>query len=178
MNWDIVLTLWFNQWHSPTIDPWMIALTDEKTWIPLFIVWLVYFIRLYKKGIFKLLLIVAMQITITDVLSSRVLKPYWKRQRPCNYLPVHEPGNLCRPSYAMPSSHATNSFGLATLLTRYANAKNIIFSFWLWALVFSYTRIYLGLHHVADILVGALLGSSIGFLLSALWDKSGLLEGK
>ncbi|MGB4561184.1 MAG: phosphatase PAP2 family protein, partial [Schleiferiaceae bacterium] len=41
----------------------------------------------------------------------------------------------------------------------------------LWALLVSYSRIYLGVHYPGDVLGGALLGVSIATLLMA-WRKS------
>jgi len=41
----------------------------------------------------------------------------------------------------------------------------------LWAFIFCFTRIYLGVHYPFDLLSGALLGSLLGFLFYKIFCK-------
>jgi undecaprenyl-diphosphatase len=68
----------------------------------------------------------------------------------------------CGGQYGFASSHASNTFALAFfLLFIYRNkyAKMMIG----WAVIVSYSRIYVGVHYPGDIVMGAILG-----LLSAI----------
>jgi undecaprenyl-diphosphatase len=97
------------------------------------------------------------------------MKPFFARLRPS-----HEPGlqNLVHlvngykgGLYGFASSHAANTFGTATFvwlaLKPFMRWSGLIF---IWAVVMTYTRIYLGVHYPGDILVGALFGILIGWL--------------
>ena len=109
------------------------------------------------------------------------------RLRPCHALEdirmFHtRPGGL----YGFVSSHATNSFALATYLClTYGSRKRQpgrwpVKGNWLrntgsghrgplapivlisWAILTSYSRIYLGKHYLGDVICGALLGIGLG----------------
>lgn len=64
----------------------------------------------------------------------------------------------------MPSSHASNHFGLATfwffVIKETLNRK--WYWLWLWAFIIGYSQIYVGVHYPGDIVTGALLGIGIG----------------
>lgn len=64
----------------------------------------------------------------------------------------------------MPSSHASNHFGLATfwflVVKKTLNRK--LYWLWLWAFIIGYSQIYVGVHYPGDIAAGALLGTGIG----------------
>jgi undecaprenyl-diphosphatase len=71
----------------------------------------------------------------------------------------------------MPSSHAANHFAIAVffiLLYGFKNLKNTVFWF-TWAFLIAFSRIYNGVHYPSDVIVGALLGSFIGFIFYKLY---------
>ncbi len=67
--------------------------------------------------------------------------------------------------YGFVSSHASNTFALATYMSLvfYKKVKGLPWLF-VWAAIVSYTRIYLGVHYPADIILGALVGITSGWL--------------
>ena len=73
----------------------------------------------------------------------------------------------------MPSSHAANHFGLAAFwyftITRMANRK--WWMLWVWAFMICYAQVYVGKHYPGDVLAGAVLGISAGYLLAVLFRK-------
>jgi undecaprenyl-diphosphatase len=111
--------------------------------------------------------------------SSNWIKRTAERYRPSNeksgiseqlHLHVSKKGDVYRGgTYGFVSSHAANSFSLAVLFMYFFSPINrkIKYVFPLWAILFSYTRIYLGVHYPGDILCGALLGLCCGFF--TLW---------
>jgi undecaprenyl-diphosphatase len=64
--------------------------------------------------------------------------------------------------YGFVSSHAANSFALFAFTTRLFRNRGYWFLMLFWAVLFSYSRIYSGVHYPLDILGGAVLGWLIG----------------
>ena len=173
---DENLLLFFNSLHTPWQDALMFTLTNGKIYVPFFLVVIGLIIYKFRwKGAFVLLL-VALVVTLGDQLSSALLKPLVGRLRP-----THEPhleglihivneykGGL----YSFVSSHATNSFGVATILWLTLRKQfGWISIFFAWAAIFSFTRIYLGVHYPGDVICGALLGTAIAHFIYWLAKK-------
>ena len=51
-----------------------------------------------------------------------------------------------------------------------------IWVMFVWAVLFSYTRIYLGVHYPGDIITGGLLGAGFGYLTALLY--AGIPHGR
>jgi undecaprenyl-diphosphatase len=69
-------------------------------------------------------------------------------------------------TYGFYSSHASNTFSIAVFLmvligNRYRWTGIVVLP---WALLMSYTRIYLGVHFPGDILAGIVMGGALGYL--------------
>lgn len=173
---DEKLLLFFNSVHSTWLDSLMFSITDGKVWAPLFLFTIIFIIVKFKGKGFFMLLFVALVITLGDQISSSLLKPLIGRLRPS-----HEPhlegilhivNNYRGGLYSFVSSHATNSFGVATMLWLLIGKQyKWISVFFGWALIFSFTRVYLGVHYPGDILGGAILGISIAFGINWIFRK-------
>jgi undecaprenyl-diphosphatase len=103
----------------------------------------------------------------TDAISSRLMKPGFERLRPSHapelsgQLSLHKDHNgtpYRGGNFGMVSSHAANTFGLATMAILLFGGGKWRW-LWVWAGIVSWTRIYLGVHYPGDILMGALFGS-------------------
>jgi len=103
----------------------------------------------------------------TDAISSRLMKPGFERVRPSHndrlvddlVLHTGPEGSTYRGGrFGFVSSHASNTFGLATLAVLLFGGGRWRW-LWLWAAFISWTRIYLGVHYPGDILFGALFGA-------------------
>ena len=167
-QWDEELFLWLNSFHSDVLDPIIFQMTETVTWLPLF-AFLIY--KIYKvdpKNSWWVFGGILLTILISDQVTSGIMKPFFERLRPC-----HDPrweGLLhnygrCGGLYGFASSHAANTFGLATFLTLTLSSKikGIAWLF-VYALLVSYTRIYLGVHYPVDIVFGALVGVLAAYL--------------
>jgi len=161
-KWDEAAFLWLNSFHSEALDPIVQQLTQTITWIPLYLLVLYQIYRIDPKNTAWILGGVMLTILLSDQVASGLMKPYFERLRPC-----HDPrweGMLhlyrrCGGLYGFVSSHAANTFGLATFLTlKLGKKQKAIAWLFLYALVVSYTRIYLGVHYPLDLFFGAVVG--------------------
>jgi len=95
--------------------------------------------------------------TISDQLSSNLLKDLVGRIRPCHDIVGIHVLTGCGNSKSFPSSHAVNSMA-AALLFGYRYRRMLPWLVGLSAAV-SYSRIYIGIHYPGDVLAGWILGA-------------------
>ena len=160
--------LYFNSMHSPAWDNIMFWISGDKSWIPLYFFLLLYLI--YKERPYRFIftiLFVALAVLLCDK-TSVLLKNLVERPRPTHDLEianlVHIVNNYRGGTYGFVSSHAANVFGVATFLSNQFKHFRWSLFLLLWAVVVSYSRIYLGVHYPLDIICGAILGTLIGML--------------
>lgn len=67
------------------------------------------------------------------------------------------------------SSHAANTFAISVFLSLLIKRKSLTFMLLFWAVLNSYSRIYLGVHYPGDILFGTIEGCFIGYLIYLLY---------
>jgi undecaprenyl-diphosphatase len=175
IQWDHSLFLFLNGMHNEFWDVVMYWTSEKLTWIPLYLLWLIYIIRKQKYYSVIYLLFVALLITCSDQASVHLFKDVFMRPRPCHEPllqgMVHTVNGECGGDYGFVSSHAANFFALAmffTLTTGRDFKKYAWISFVLAGFI-SYSRIYLGVHFPGDVLCGSILGLLIGFLISILY---------
>ena len=169
-NIDTAIFLFFNGMHAPFFDRFMMLFTGRFIWIPMYAAILFLLIRSFgfkKAGIY--IAAVALAITLTDQTCATLIRPLVERLRPSNLEnPLSALTQVVNDyrggSYGFPSCHSANSFALATLIScLFRNRKMFLFIFG-WAILNSYTRLYLGVHYPGDLLIGALIGSAYGYI--------------
>ena len=74
--------------------------------------------------------------------------------------------------YGFISSHAANAFGFATLMALIMRDKLFGWTIFFWAALTAYTRVYLGVHFISDIVPGAVSGVFFGYLVYRLYSFS------
>ena len=71
--------------------------------------------------------------------------------------------------YGFISSHAANAFGFATLMALILRDKLFGWTIFFWAALKAYTRVYLGVHFISDIVPGAIAGVFFGYITYKLY---------
>jgi undecaprenyl-diphosphatase len=168
---DSDLFLFLNGLHADWMDEVMVLITKMWVWFPLYLLLIYWTVKQYGKRCWWVFLAVAIVVLCSDQLSSHVCKPLFHRLRPCYNTDlqdlIHLPKGLAGGKYGFVSSHAANTFAVASFLTAALrkNHKWMGIVLYLWAFISSYSRIYMGYHYPGDILCGAILGILIGLTL-------------
>jgi undecaprenyl-diphosphatase len=148
--------------HHPWLDPVMRFLTDPGVFkIPLFVVIGALFLTRRRRGLVGLI-VLALTLTVSDQLSSKVLKPVFKRSRPSVVVADSKPLFGVRRSNSFPSGHATNTFAAAPVVSAVFPEATV--AAYAAAAVISFSRIYVGDHWPSDVVAGAMLGLCFGLL--------------
>lgn len=175
---DTQLLLKINtEWTNPLLDsiyPWY---REANAWVPLYLFLIVFAIMNFKEKALPWILFAVLTATLTDQLSSSLIKNLVERPRPCRdellMGQVRLILNNCSGGYSFPSSHATNHFGFAMFLflTLRPIMKKWGYVFFFWAATIAYGQVYVGVHYPLDILGGTLLGSLMGYLTGTYFNK-------
>lgn len=171
---DTDLFVFLNGLHSPFWDGIMLFASGKLTWLPFYLL-LVYFIaRRHRWKTLWWLLAIAVVILLADQLSVHLFKNVFHRLRPCHNPDfngiIHLVGR-CGGKYGFVSSHAANTFGVSVFLSLLFINRRATLGLLVWAAFVSYSRIYLGVHYPADVLVGALLGGAVGYVIWHLTNR-------
>jgi undecaprenyl-diphosphatase len=169
-TWDIALFHLINgQGQNGFLDwfmPFMTDLNNFRYVLPVLAAWLL--VKEKKAGI-VFLIFLGFTLAITDPFSSRLLKEWSGRIRPCHVLAEVRLLTDCNTSYSFPSSHAVNVFAAAFFLSQPFKKLSPLF-FGIAGLV-GYSRIYLGIHYPFDVIGGAAIGMLIALPMRRLKDR-------
>ena len=178
---DSDLFLYLNGLHASWIDKVMVLITDMWIWMPFYFLLIYWTVKQYGKRCGWVFLAVGVVVLCSDQLSSHVFKPYFQRLRPCFNEDfkdlLHLPKGLAGGRFSFTSSHAANTFAIATFLTpalrKFRPWPAILLFFW--ASLSSYSRIYIGFHYPGDIVCGAILGTLVGMMV---WKTFQIVQKK
>jgi len=166
---DRQLFLILNGWHNHFFDSFFWIVSNKFIWIPLYLFIAYLIIRKYKKQSWMVILATILVIVLTDQTSVHLFKNIFMRYRPSHNLDlqnmVHIVHNYRGGLYGFVSSHAANTFGLAVFTALVLKNKTFWYLILSWAIIVSYSRIYLGVHYPADILGGAVVGTIIASIV-------------
>ena len=150
------------------------TMTGKVIWAPMLLFLAVmFFYRAPVRIAILTVVSVAIIFTLCDQISSSIFKDFFQRPRPTHHPDFMEfvdtvKGYRSR-GYSFISGHATNSFGIAVFLSLVFRSKWMTIPLLVWALLNSYSRVYLGVHFITDILGGMVVGTIIAFAIYSLY---------
>jgi undecaprenyl-diphosphatase len=171
---DRKLLLILNSFHHPSLDTAVFLASQTWFWIPLYCLLLWITIKTYGKDAWIIVAGIGFTLIFSDQFTSSFMKPFFGRLRPS-----HEPalqgllhfvldlkGEVYMGgTYGFASGHAANTFGTATFFALlYRHTRPWIRWLFVWAIVMTYTRIYMGVHYPGDIVAGAAIGMFGGWM--------------
>ena len=169
---EVLLAL--NGSHSLFWDGFMWTVTKTLTWIPVAVALLYVIFKNHKisQGV-TILVMLALCVTFADQISSGLCKPYFARFRPTQdpeimYL-VHTVNGYRGGLYGFISSHAANTFTVALFVSLLIRNWLMSFMMFTWAMLASYSRIYLGVHYPGDILCGTIVGLLVACVMYGIY---------
>lgn len=173
--WDWELMVYLNNLSPDVLNPFWTFVTYTEHWTPLFVfVILLFFYKVsYKKGLFGIMFL------LLSVGTAHFLTEFTKflvqRNRPnitegiMEFLKIlYEPTN-----FSFFSGHASTSFAATVFvyLVLKSRFKYLGFLF-IWPVLFSLSRIFVGVHFPSDVIVGAFIGSIIAIVFTKIHTNS------
>ena len=166
------LFLLINGSQSTFWDQFMWLFSGKIAWMPVsifFITVLFYKNRHRWKEIILVFLAIVLVVTLCDQFASSFCKPFFERLRPTHHPDFAEEVKTVFDyrggRFGFISSHAANAFGFAMLTSLIFKYRPYSIAIFTWATVNSYSRIYLGVHFISDIVPGILAGLLFGWLV-------------
>ena len=167
---DKEVFLALNGCHSLFWDGFMWTATKTITWIPVALALLYVIFKNNKpQQAVYIVLSVTLCVLLSDQITSGLCKPFFARFRPTQdpemmYL-VHTVNGYRGGLYGFMSSHAANTFTVAMFLSLLIRNWKLSVMTFSWAIIATYSRIYLGVHYPGDILCGATVGILVATLV-------------
>lgn len=151
---DAILQFIDKNMHIPILDKIMVFFTTIGN---LGIVWIVIFlILLISKKYRKVGLIGLIALLLTQIICNDLLKNLFQRERP--FLSYPELVLLIKSptSYSFPSGHTMSSFASAFVIAKHI--KKLAIPTFILASLIAFSRLYLYVHFLTDVMVGIILG--------------------
>ena len=171
---DKNLLIFLNNLGSEQWDILWLTITNQLSWIPLFIFIIVYVIKTFgwKRGGFAILamiILVAFSDQFTNFIKNSV-----QRLRPNNDPEINHLLRIVKKvgGYSFMSGHATtSSFFSIFVIHLLKDYIKYIYLILIFPILFAYSRLYLGVHFPIDILVGLTIGTVFAKLYYLLYKK-------
>ena len=174
LEWDIEAIIYLNNLGSQQFDLFWLITTNFLTWIPLFLfIIILLFLNYSRKETFWIalsFLSMLMMLTVVIFISKATIG----RLRPINDSEINTLLRvITKPSdFSFISGHAASSFSIATLALLYLRNKiTRTYLLLIWPILFSYSRIYLGVHFPLDIIAGMLVGIFFAWIFYRMHQK-------
>jgi undecaprenyl-diphosphatase len=167
-EWDRQLFIYLNGLGIERLDSFWIFVTQEETWIPLYILmfFLIFFTFRKKQALTVTVGFLASFLVTFGV--TRLIKATVARVRPNNVDELKEVIRILQEPtyYSFVSGHTSTSMAITTFFVLALKHKyKWVYVFYLWPILFATSRVYVGVHYPSDLAAGALLGVLIALLI-------------
>lgn len=174
LQWDRDTFIYLNSLGIEEYDWFWSLATHITTWIPLFILFFLLLLLKYPRKealsmILMTLLLVGFVLGLMELTKTLIA-----RLRPNNNEEISTFIRiLIRPNdFSFFSGHASSSFAITTLIVLFLRKKlRWVYIFYLWPLLFSISRIYVGVHYPLDLIVGALVGLLLAISFYKIFNR-------
>jgi len=166
LDWDEQLLIYLNSFGSESYDTFWIFVTQIKNWIPLYTLFFFLFLKAFPitkaiKAISFTLIALFTSLGLTELVKLLV-----SRIRPNNILELNDTLRILQTpeDYSFFSGHAAVSVAV-TLFVVFTLKQNYRWTpvFYIWPLIFCWSRIYVGVHYPGDIITGIVIGGLLGY---------------
>jgi undecaprenyl-diphosphatase len=170
LDWDKRALIFLNGLGSEAYDAFWSLVTDISTWTPLFVLFFVLIMIQHRRKDGLLISLSVVILLLLTHLLTEFAKDFFERLRPNNDQQIKDFIRILRypQGFSFFSGHASTSFAVTTLVFLFLRRnKGLLSLLFLWPLLFSFSRIYVGVHFPTDILAGAFIGTLLA--LVAYW---------
>lgn len=126
------------------------------------IVWAILIVYLFFKGKTIEGFSVLCSLASTSLLNEKILKKIFKRTRPANELSYKNLLIKIPSSYSFPSGHTATAFAVVPLAISFGTAIGTLSI--IAASIIGFSRVYLKVHYLTDVLMGCFIGTSMSII--------------
>ncbi len=176
VRFDGQLFLQLNGLHTPWWDTAMLFFTRKESWLPLYLILIWLIVRNYGARSWYILVFLVIGLVVSDQ-GTGILKELVERPRPgydpsvssLTHIVLRKGGE-----FGFPSSHASNTFFVMVFTGLLFRNRLTLVSLFVWMLLVSFSRIYVGAHFPLDLAGGWLFGGLAGwvFYRLMLWGEA------
>lgn len=168
---DKSFTIYITKFQNPTLNNIMLSISDAGQSISVFIVMMLLslYIILYNKKHNRYVFPMIIALIITN-LAVYFLKIGVHRSRPYSVLDIKT--ITTDTDFSFPSGHSNAVFSIAPFFSLFFSKIGYIW--WIFAILVAFSRIYLGMHYLSDVVFSMILGIFIASLMIYLEDKFSL----
>jgi len=167
-KWDTEAFVYLNSLGSEPYDSFWIFVTQIDSWVFLFVLFGFVIFRFFprRKG-----WIVTGFLLVTAILTffvKFITKLSVERLRPSHNPVLSDTIRVLQfpVDFSFFSGHASVSFAVVTFLVYTLKpSTKWVYLFFIWPILFSFSRIYVGVHYPSDILIGAGIGTLMGYIV-------------
>tara|TARA_B110001452_G_scaffold86516_1_gene70691 strand:- start:238 stop:999 length:762 start_codon:yes stop_codon:yes gene_type:complete len=173
---DQQIVLLLNGSNNPYFDQFMWLVTNPIFGIPFYILFIYLIFKNYNFiSAYVIIWIIGFTVGLGDLLAHELIKETIQRFRPSHHLEISKHLNFVNEykggRFGFVSNHATNMSIVGIMVFLFL--KKYYHKCWIYLLIFvvliSYSRIYLGVHYLSDIIGGWILGALLSFTFYKLY---------
>lgn len=174
---DASILIYLNNLGTSMFDWFWMACTNEVIWIPLFVFIVLSIYRRFSAELALKILMYALLLLAANLFLTEIIKEIVGRVRPNNDRTMIYTLRILTspPNYSFFSGHASSSFCITVfLIFTLKKHFKLISWLWIWPILFTYSRIYVGVHYPSDLIAGALFGWVLAIVFYKLYENNTL----